>query len=99
MSMWDDEAGYDRTDPKHPSWRDGMATAADMRRKAARDNPSTGRGTETRVISSGKARHADPVREGTDRITEATNAAIKAVADARAAVDELERALKDGWPW
>ncbi len=74
MSMWDDEAGYDRTDPKHPSWRDGMATAADMRRKAAKENP-------------------------VDAITERTNAALKAIGEARAAVDELEKALKDAWPW
>ncbi len=34
MSMWDDEAGYDRTDPKHPDWHGTTAGVWDNRDKA-----------------------------------------------------------------
>ena len=30
--MWDDDAGYDRDDPKHPDWADAMADKADRER-------------------------------------------------------------------
>lgn len=35
--MWDDEAGYDRDDPKHPDWADAMADRADMQRKRLKE--------------------------------------------------------------
>ena len=38
MSMWDDEAGYDYDDPKHPTYADRMFDLADMLRKAEREN-------------------------------------------------------------
>lgn len=41
MSMWDDEAGYDRSDPKHPSFRDNWTYRTDLARKAAKENPPT----------------------------------------------------------
>lgn len=31
--MWDDDAGYDTSDPKHPGWADFMADGADALRK------------------------------------------------------------------
>ncbi len=97
--MWDDEAGYDRTDPKHRSWRDGMATAADMRRKAARENPPTYQQQGTIAPTTATACDVVVLADASDPVTEATNAALKAIGEARAAVDELEKALKDAWPW
>lgn len=38
MSMWDDEAGYSRDDPKHPGWADMHAERADHGRKAVRES-------------------------------------------------------------
>jgi len=38
MSTWDDEAGYDRRDPKHPGWAESMAYASDLRRKEERES-------------------------------------------------------------
>lgn len=37
MSMWDDEAGYDRDDPKHPDWADAIADRADLLRKREKE--------------------------------------------------------------
>lgn len=37
MSFWDDDAGYDRDDPKHPDWADAMADRADMQRKREKE--------------------------------------------------------------
>lgn len=39
MSFWDDGAGYDIRDPKHPDYADRMWLAADDARKADRENP------------------------------------------------------------
>lgn len=39
MSFWDDGAGYDIRDPKHPGYGDRMWSAADDARKADRENP------------------------------------------------------------
>ncbi len=36
---WDDDAGYDLNDPKHPTWSDRMADKADMYRSQRRDEP------------------------------------------------------------
>ena len=38
MSHWDDEAGYDRRDPKHPSWAERTAYGSDLRRKEERES-------------------------------------------------------------
>lgn len=37
--MWDDEAGYDRDDPKHPGWAGAMLDRADDLRKQRKENP------------------------------------------------------------
>ena len=37
MSFWDDEAGYDLRDPKHPTWADRMADMADIHRKLEKE--------------------------------------------------------------
>jgi len=37
MSMWDDEAGYDYDDPKHPTWSDRMLDMADSLRKISKE--------------------------------------------------------------
>lgn len=39
MSMWDDEAGYDRTDPKHPAWAGLQFDRADDDRKRVKEQP------------------------------------------------------------
>lgn len=39
MSFWDDDAGYDIRDPKHPDYADRAFHAADHFRKADRENP------------------------------------------------------------
>lgn len=36
--MWDDEAGYDRDDPKHPDFADVLADRADMERKRMKED-------------------------------------------------------------
>lgn len=38
MNLFDDEAGYDRDDPKHPDWADAMADRADMDRKREKED-------------------------------------------------------------
>lgn len=38
MSFWDDDAGYDIRDPKHPDFVDRAFHAADHFRKADREN-------------------------------------------------------------
>lgn len=35
-NTWDDGAGYDLSDPKHPTWAERMADAADFNRDLAR---------------------------------------------------------------
>jgi hypothetical protein len=40
--MWDDEAGYDFDDPKHPTFADRAYEAADHARKAARESGESG---------------------------------------------------------
>jgi len=37
--MWDDEAGYDYSDPKHPTYAERMYDYADQKRKEAKENP------------------------------------------------------------
>lgn len=37
MSLWDDEAGFSRDDPKHPDWAEGMRDLGDGARKALRE--------------------------------------------------------------
>ena len=39
MSVWDDEAGYDRDDPKHPSFAERWLDHIDLERKRLRENP------------------------------------------------------------
>lgn len=41
VSVWDDEAGYDRDDPKHPDFAEALLTWVDNRRKADRENADT----------------------------------------------------------
>lgn len=36
---WDDDAGYDYGDPKHPSYAERMCEAGDLARKRAKENP------------------------------------------------------------
>jgi hypothetical protein len=38
MSIWDDETGYDRSDPKHPGWYDAACDRADIDRKRAKED-------------------------------------------------------------
>lgn len=35
-NTWDDDCGYDRSDPKHPTFAERMADAADFNRDLAR---------------------------------------------------------------
>jgi hypothetical protein len=60
--MWDDEAGYDRTDPKHPSWRDNWATAADLARKRAKETaaPKVKRASDPSAGSAASGEGDDP---------------------------------------
>lgn len=39
--MWDDDAGYDRSDPKHPDFASMWLDYADTARKAERENADT----------------------------------------------------------
>lgn len=36
---WDDDAGYDTSDPKHPDWGDRMLERADIERKREKEQP------------------------------------------------------------
>lgn len=38
MSLWDDEAGYDLDDPKHPTYLDRYADVIDLRRKREKED-------------------------------------------------------------
>ena len=38
MSMWDDEAGYDRDDPKHPGWADSVLRAVEVMKEKRWEN-------------------------------------------------------------
>lgn len=38
LSMWDDEAGYDLDDPKHPTFADRYADWADQERKRRKED-------------------------------------------------------------
>jgi len=40
--MWDDEAGYDYDDPKHPDYEDALLGWVDQVRKAERENVPSG---------------------------------------------------------
>ena len=40
VNNWDDEAGYDLDDPKHPQWLERQYEKADFERDQARENPT-----------------------------------------------------------
>lgn len=50
--MWDDEAGYDRGDPKHPDYAEAMRGRADDDRKRAREEGSDWPALRAEVLSN-----------------------------------------------